>query len=381
MAKVIPITERFQHFVKDLADSLRKMIPWCGGIKMSHRERYGLRGPIKACVEESTFAGAVTADGTQIPQWTSRYTTEFSVEGRLVSTRIRNSDGSEWVSSTSYDASGRMLKGKWGNEGGPATETVYFYDEHGKLLKITDSNKPDNPVTFRHDEHGRMIKRQVSRPEDYQPNTADARSPFEAADSPPNLPGGGSATTFFDEEDRPTEVQVRNAQGEIVNRATRVYDKHGRVLEEHQIWDRPETMFPAQLQEEILQAGGSMEELRRQLMQLMGGQPGPSSIAYSYDAEGRVTQTRHRIFNVEHVIDTVYNQHGDKATEITRCAQIRGQNGQDTQRPGLPSYSEVRYSYQYDDRGNWTEETVSHRSSPDGDFVSSTGRRRHLTYY
>jgi hypothetical protein len=91
---------------------------------------------------------------------------------------------------------------------------------------------------------------------------ADARSPFEAADSPPNLPSGGSATTFFDEEDRPTEVHVRDAQGEVLSRATRIYDKYGRVLEEHQIWERPESMFPAQLREEILKAGGSLEEFR-----------------------------------------------------------------------------------------------------------------------
>jgi hypothetical protein len=38
---------------------------------------------------------------------------------------------------------------------------------------------------------------------------------------------------------------------------------------------------------------------------------------------------------------------------------------------GLPSsYSETRYSYQYDQHGNWTEKTVSYRSSSDAAFQS-----------
>jgi hypothetical protein len=209
---------------------------------------------------------------------------------------------------------------------------------------------------------------------------ADARSPFDAADSPPNLPGGGSATTVHDERDRPIEVHVRDASGQVISRAVRSYDEEGRVSEEHLIWERPESMFPPEARTEFLKTGIPIEEFRRQLMEVMGGEPGPSSIAYGYDARGRVTQTRRRIFNEEHVIETSYNDRGDKAVEITRCAQIGSGNGQG-QRPGLPSYSEVRYQYEYDDRGNWTEEMVSYRSSPEAAFTSSNGRRRYLTYY
>jgi len=348
---------------------------------MTNREQYGLRGSIKACVEECTYTGAITADGTQIPQWTSRYTTEFSAEGRIIDTRMRNSDGSEWIARTTYDASGNVVKSEWGTDGGPTTITVYTYDDRGELLKITDSSKPDNPVTFCYDERRRKTKLQVSRPEDYRPNMADARTPFQAADSPPNLPSGGSAITYYDEQDRPTEVQVRDAEGQVISRAVRSYDKDGRISEEYLTWDRPESLFPALTQADVLNAGISIEEFRRKLTEAMGGQPGPSSIAYAYDPHGRVTQTRRRIFNQEQIIETAYNEHGDKAVEITRCAQIGSGNGQGTQRPGLPSYSEVRYSYQYDDCGNWTEEMVSYRSSADGAFTSSNGRRRYLTYY
>ena len=79
-------------------------------------------------------------------------------------------------------------------------------------------------------------------------------------------------------------------------------------------------------------------------------------------------------------IETTYNEHGDKAAEITRSTEIGSEQEQSASRPGLPSYSEVRYSYQYDDH-NWTEEIVSYRSSPGGAFESSSGRQRTLTYY
>ena len=80
-------------------------------------------------------------------------------------------------------------------------------------------------------------------------------------------------------------------------------------------------------------------------------------------------------------IETTYNEHGDKAGEITRSTEIGSEKEQSASRPGLPAYSEVRYSYQYDDHDNWTEEIVSYRSSPGGVFESSSGRRRTLTYY
>jgi hypothetical protein len=112
----------------------------------------------------------------------------------------------------------------------------------------------------------------------------------------------------------------------------------------------------------------------------MGGQAGPFSIAWSYDERGRITETLRRIFNQQDTINTIYNNHGDKELEITRSKQI-GDDEQIQPRPGLPSYSEIRYDYEYDDHGNWTKEIVSYRSDPDGTFESSHPRLRTLTYY
>ncbi len=346
---------------------------------MSDREQRGLKGPVITCVQENTYPASTLADGTQIPERKYHARTEYSSDGRIMSTTESNGDDSEWQTRFTYDSSGRLLKTTSGNTGEKPTETIYSYDEKGHLLTIRSSNRPDNPITFHYDEQGRKTQMQISRPEDYQPNMAQGGSPFEAADRPPNLPGGGSATTIYDEQDRPVEVQVRDQKGELISRALRTYDVQGHITEEKQVLASPETMIPADARAQLLQeSGASIEELREHLTNLMGGQAGPYSIAYGYDSQGRQTMLRRRIFNREEEIETTYNEHGDKTTEITRTISAGGTKDEPL---GPPEYSEARYTYQYDDFGNWTEQAVSYRSSPDGAFQSSIATRRTFTYY
>lgn len=139
------------------------------------------------------------ANGKTYPEVHSEYTTEYNADGRILATRSGNSDGSQWVLRFVYDASGRLLKTASGVEGIPLTETTYSYDQQGRLQNIGDGGRCDSPVSFRYDERGRKTKMEISCSADYRPNTAVCGSPFEAADRAPNLPGGGSATTIYDE--------------------------------------------------------------------------------------------------------------------------------------------------------------------------------------
>lgn len=194
-------------------------VPGRNGLHMSHRQQRGLRGAVKTCTEERTYP-AISANGTQIPEHKYQETTEYSSDGQITSTSTSNGDGSEWQTQFTYDASGHLLKTTSGKKCEKPTETIYSYDEKGNLLSIRSGNKDlINPATFRYDEQGRKTKVQVSRPEDYQPNVGQGGSPFEVADRAPNLPGGGSATTIYDEQDRPVEVQIRDAKGELISRA------------------------------------------------------------------------------------------------------------------------------------------------------------------
>jgi hypothetical protein len=68
------------------------------------------------------------------------------------------------------------------------------------------------------------------------------------------------------------------------------------------------------------------------------------------------------------------------SSEITR-SKPRAAEGGSSPLAGMPPYSEVRYSYKYDDHENWIEKTMSYRSSPDGTFPASSTVERTLTYY
>jgi hypothetical protein len=117
-----------------------------------------------------------------------------------------------------------------------------------------------------------------------------------------------------------------------------------------------------------------------------------SVISYSYDAQGRVTE-RHRSGGVfgEQATITMYNDHGDKSSEhetivmsqdtgpwnLTEAGAFIPTGKPNPSRP--PSTCERQYAYQYDQYGNWTEQTILIR--PDEAFRPGTVIRRKLTYY
>jgi hypothetical protein len=355
------------------------------GVAMSEREQNRLRGPVKSCVQESTYPAFTDSSGKAYPERKWKQETEYDREGHVITRRSWNSGGPESLTRYTYDNSGRLRKVTSNAEGAPPAETVYSYDEHGGLDKISDSRKPASPVTYRYDEHGRKTEVAVVGPEEYRPNVALGGSPFQVAGAAYSLQGGGTVTTIYDDQDRPVEVQVRDHQGEVVIRAVRTYDAQGHVIEEKQVLDSPEMMIPAEVRNQILKESGLpaeqlREELRAKLTSLMGGQAGPSAESYTYDAQGRVSSTRRRIFNQQEVIETTYNEHGDKAVEIATAKALPADGASNPEAALIP-YSEAHYSYVYDSFGNWTEQSIYHRSSPDGNLATSSVLKRTLSYY
>jgi hypothetical protein len=351
---------------------------------MSDRAQAGLRGPVKSSTEESAYPELTDATGKALEVRFER-TTEYDPEGRILSTRNRNSDGSQWVFRKEYSKSGQLLKTVSGTEGHAQSETLYSYDAKGRLDKMTTSNTNEPPVMFRYDENGRKTEVVSVRASDYRPNVAVGGSPFDAASVVPNLPDGGTVSTIYDEHDRATEIQVRGTNGELVNRALRTYDAQGHIIEEKQIHDNLMSMLPPEARQKMLDESGLSaeqlgQELNAQLATLMKGRTEIYTISYRYDSRGHLIHTSRRIFDQEDEIETTCNERGDVELEITRSARSEAET--EHQGPEPPSsYSETRYSYQYDPAGNWTQKTVVVRSSPEGEFQTSTVIKRSLTYY
>jgi hypothetical protein len=369
------------------AGCLMAQTPWPEGSSMFRtRANDGMRGPVRSCREETTLA-AVPGVRDEIR---SASTTEYDREGRVSSTRVLQSDGSPWITHYEYSPSGQLLKVVSGTEGKEKSVTSYVYDAQGRIQRIVPDKQSEGPtsfqpISFQDDEHGRRTSTVSSSAADYQPKMASGGGPFEALTFAPNLPGGGTSTTIYDEHDCPTEVEVRDAKGQLLMHATRTYDSQGRIIDEKQIHDNLAAMFSTAAHEKVLQEEGLSSEqfatlLQAELPKLMGGQSEAYTVSYSYDAHGRVSHTSRRIYNQQEEIDATYNDHGDVESEVTRSTQMPAADGSPPS-PGRPPYSEVRYSYQYDDHGNWTEKTASYRSSADEDFQSSSTVKRTVTYY
>jgi len=340
------------------------------------RASFGLCGSVRAFEEYTILppaSAAAESAGSNAAQ--PKTSCEFDSNGRLTVRTYRNPDGSEGGVRFLYNPSGLLLRTISGMRGQAPTESVNEYDDRGRIERTTSSAPSLHTATHSYDEHGRKKKIQTSGPEDYRPNLSFSGA-FAAYDHAPNLPGGGTTTTFYDEEDKPYEIEVRDDLGELVERVTRTYGENGNVAEEAVILPDPIAILPRQTRERILdQAGASVNDLRDQLSKLIPSQPGLWSVKYERDVHGRVIKTRRRIFNREETIETSYNDHGGVSREITRGTA----NGDAPDRG--PQFCEAIHAYQYDANGNWTEQIVSYRNDPGKPFKVSSRTTRTLTYY
>ncbi len=126
----------------------------------SDRKKAGLRGPVKTCVEETTYPSRTDSNGLPSVPFTQRSETDYDEQGRLLASLYHNPDG--------WSASGKLLKTTSGKEGGPSDATQYAYDDQGRLTSIATNGAP--PVIFHYDEQGHKTKVQTSRAEDYRAN-------------------------------------------------------------------------------------------------------------------------------------------------------------------------------------------------------------------
>lgn len=359
---------------------------------ISDREKAGLRGPVRTCVEET---GA-------LPSSKFSTTTKYSPDGRLLTSRNANPDGSGWVRALTYDDDGRLAKTVSGKIGEPGDESVYAYDGIGRLQNITNYPAKGGRIDFQYDERGNKTTVQIFDPETLkrtQSSEFGGISPWDiAAGFGGGVPVSGSIMTIYNNNDQPTEAQLRDSQGRIVTRIVRTYDVNGQLVEEKPVLENPALMFvgTSGIEGQPQPSTAQLEGVNKAMRVMMGGR-NATGTSYGYDDQGRVTEMRVRSFMFEKVTTTNYNEHGDKSSEVdvtsdnsnfpfgtavsvdesgTIIPDSRGAA------PKLPDLffdeTKVSYDYQYDSYGNWTEQTVN-RSSKLGQASSIC--HRELTYY
>jgi YD repeat-containing protein len=357
---------------------------------MSDREKAGLRGPVRSCIEETICPNSSEALTTS---------TEYGLDGKVLATCFGNPGGSAWVATHTYDAAGRLVLTTSGQAGEPGTETHYAYDAAGRSLSIRNVENGDR-TDFHYDERGGKTSIQRFDPKTLQrtQNCAFGGSAWDAALAGFGVPAGGSVTTIYDENDRPVEARINDAADQVVSRVVRTYNAAGLIIEETPILDNPALRVldrvPAEERAQLNPA--QMQALTKGLRTLLGGLTQNGTI-HTYESQNRVTNVRESSFVFPKISTIIYNNHGDKAEELTSFAANStvpvgvsfsiDEDGTLTPSdpaagvstvPDLPRESDVRYQYQYDDYGNWTQLAAKDSFNPDG---SSTVRRRKLTYY
>ena len=356
---------------------------------MSDRERAGLRGPVRTCLEENTLP-----DGRKYSN-----VSEYSPDGSLLTTRVHNQDGSEWLTSRTYDTDGRLAKVVSGMLGDPDLETIYVYNDAGKLSAITNNGGQGGRTGFQYDEQGYKTSIQTFDPKVLErvQNSAFGGSPWDAAvEAGIGVPHAGSVTTTYDQNDQPTELQIRDPAGRLVSRLVRKYDEHGHLSEEKPFLENPALLFLDKLSAEdrAKLTPAQINALSSGMRTLLGGQA-PAGTSFSYDSQGRLFETRERNMVFEKTTTILYNDRGDKAEErtsfipnsvipigvphsIDEHGALAPSEPAKPQTSPLPEQSEVHYEYQYDSHGNWTQQIANEVSNYG---PSSRARNRKLTYY
>ena len=341
---------------------------------MSDREKAGLRGPVKSCVEGFTE-------------------TIYDEAGRLLTTRHVNPGFRDWLCTRSYDEAGRLTKIISGKPGELASETLYAYDEKGRVAEVRNVKalvaNPTPPVP--------------SFPEEL-PNRGGVVVAMDFSGDPPgggiDVGPGGTVTALHDDFGQWTELRLFDDQGRLRAKSVRKYDANGRIIEESISLENPALLYV----DKIAEVSGrtlddkQQEALNKGLKLMIGGRKG-TGVWYSYDSQGRIAEVCRRNIAVEAITEVSYNEHGDKSEERVTVGPNNAlpagvaysfqENGtlspsgpvQDNTPPELSRGMKYLHTYEYrgyDEYGNWTEMTKVEKIGPE-EYVRNA--RRTLTYH
>jgi hypothetical protein len=275
-----------------------------------------------------------------------------------------------------YDAAGKLLQSTFG-----ADRILYRYDKLGRLDAVVinaASGEETISETYRYDEGTKRKFQKLSSP------PAGVSAPclygvgVEGSTSAYPAPGGAAIImTVFDESDRPVELQFQADTGRVLRRIVLRYDEAGNLLEETQKTQSDISM-------DDLPMPGQITEPQLDAMRRLMGEGWTRS--YTYDELGRLVEDRTSTGSLGGEWTTLtYNQQGDRATETSHRSFARvdiQEDGTLVRNPEVTPmhHNELRYEYQYDDHGNWTERITSCRG-PDQTFMVCSAERRTISYY
>jgi len=167
----------------------RRRLPEMWKVRLSDRERAGLRGPVKTCSD--LIEGGVIKS----------INTDYSPDGRLLGQRrggILDVDVTEFYHGQRKKSALERVCAR------PDVTDQFHYDKQGRKTRVR---------TISQTQPGSMLATII-----YFAMTLpfDVSIMFEFAETIGSLCGGGTVTTRYNENDRPIESLVRNSGGELL---------------------------------------------------------------------------------------------------------------------------------------------------------------------
>jgi hypothetical protein len=302
----------------------------------------------------------------------------FDRDGRVVQLDQRGAEDPVFRTIYIYDSDGRLRERQAGPAGAnPVHRVVYTYDETGRPLAVTQIGEDGIERvthTTTYDDRGRR-----TTVRDLPPAAADVPMmvSIDGSEIGYGAPGAKTMTTSYDERDLSREVLIQDAGGAIIRRITLTRDGEGRVVTEE-----AQNIGPFTLPD----APGPVPADDRELLQALVMRVfGAIRTTYQYDADGRlVFRTQQMGLLREERIAYGYGERGDPIEEfhesINREMHL-DRDGGPTSSGDRTRMHEVRFSYEYDARGNWTKRIAQGRVTRDAEFEQSNRELRTIDYY
>ena len=338
---------------------------------MTDRERREFRGPVKTVIWESfdwdSKAGAVNKKPSRREELT------FSREGNLLEDVLQYQDGPIQRSTHVYDEAGRLRETKWRNGDGTEVSSEVKYDQDGQRIQHGAS------VTYSA-ENGHKVKTEVF--EAKSPGVDRAFGFGEPSQASWNISNAALASTFYDGIGRPSEIVFYDDEHVQISKLVRKYDERGRVTSEEQQIVSPR-VFAGQRD---TQGEGMSKDVAQVFARIFSKEGGPMRMTFKYDDQDRVIEQTHEmgLFGYERTV-SFYNEHRDLSKQqhySTHQGDIPvDEEGNILAPPPVPEKleSETDFSYEYDNRGNWTRKKTATLHDPESRWESV--EKRSIAYY
>jgi YD repeat-containing protein len=353
---------------------------------MSDLARWGLRGPVRTL--RAQFAEWNPETGDWWPQ-KIRWVATFRPDGQASEIEHHNPDGSIPREVRIFDERGRPTEDQWWANDVLTRRVLHTYDKDGRPVSAVtvdvDGTKREAELC-RYDENSRKTKVAFLPVPETGGATCSTGScgtlyGVEGTDVAYSAPGATTSTTTYDEHERPSEVTFRDVSDRVVCRVVFSRDHDGRTLSE-----RMEFADPAGLLAPAVDASIPNDERASLvgLFETVFDDRTFSLATYTYDEKGRRVESVRRMGKLSEERVAVRYDDFDNPVEEVR-SDVSREIGMDDgvlkseERPSQVQH--VRFEYQYDAYGNWTERIVSQRMQPDSHERPSNVERRAITYY